>query len=128
MLYTVNIGRTGLQPGCQRDVIHLVSTVDAAVAIGSAWAISDGNAGAYHASFSSQLGALSALDWQAIDADQWQGKTHEKSAEFLVADYFPWSRILHIGCQNPGIANQAQQLIANEAHKPNTTVQPNWYY
>ena len=58
MLYTVSAGKTGRPPGCQRSIVHLVSTVDAAISQSRPWAISDGNAGAFHAAFSSELAAL----------------------------------------------------------------------
>src|SRR4051794_4420830 len=48
MLFSINKGNTGQPPGCQRQIVHLVSTVADAVALGKPWAISSGNAGAYH--------------------------------------------------------------------------------
>ena len=128
MLYAVNQGATGLPPGCQESVIHLVSNVDAAVALGRDWAISDGNAGAFHTSFDASLGALNGLDWQAIHASNWQGKTHEKSAEFLIEDFFPWTCIQQIGCYSSTVAQQVRTLIQKHSHQPSVDVQPAWYY
>jgi len=128
MLYTINQGATGLPPGCQSTIVHLVSNVDAGVGLGQDWAISDGNAGAFHTDFGSNLNALDGLDWPAIRAQNWQGKTHEKSAEFLVADFFPWSCIQQIGCHNSQVAQQAKDLIQNHSHQPSVDVEPSWYY
>lgn len=83
MLYTVNKGNTGRAAGCQRSIVHLVSTVAVGIAQNRAWAISDGNAAAFHTSFAADLAALNGLDWPTIHATQWQGKTHQKSAEFF---------------------------------------------
>lgn len=128
MLYTVNQGATGLPPGCQESVLHLVSNVDAAVALGHDWAISDGNAGAFHTSFYANLGALNGLDWAAIHARGWRGRTHEKSAEFLVADFVPWNSVQQIGCHNDKVAQQVKCMIQNHSHQPSVDVQPTWYY
>ncbi len=128
MLYTTNQGATGRQIGCQRSILHLVSTVAAGLALGKPWAISSGNAGAYHTTFSSDLAALDALDWEAIRATRWEGKTHQKSAEFLVADVFPMAAIHRIGCQNSEIAKQAAEMLKKHSFSPSVGVEPAWYY
>jgi hypothetical protein len=128
MLYTINKGNTGRPPGCQATILHLVSNLDSAIALGRAWAISDGNAGAFHTSFDATLNALNGLDWPAIRASNWQGKTHEKSAEFLLEDFFPWTCIQQIGCYNSTVAQQVQTLIQNHSHQPSVDVKTGWYY
>jgi len=128
MLFTINQGNTGRPPGCQKTIIHLVSNVSLAVALGQDWAISDGNAGAFHTSFEADLRALEDLNWPAIRARNWQGKTHEKSAEFLVADFFPWNCIQQIGCHNSQVAQEVKDLIQNHNHQPSVDVQQAWYY
>lgn len=128
MLYTINQGATGRPAGCQSTIVHLVSTMAAGIATGKVWAVSSGNAGAYHTTFSSKLEALDSLDWSAIHAVQWRGKQHQKAAEFLVADSFPWTAIHEIGCQNSTTADKVRTLIANVAHQPIVTIKPNWYY
>lgn len=128
MLYTINKGSTGRPPGCQATIVYLVSNVDTAIGLGRAWAISDGNAGAFHTSFDSSLSALNGLDWPAIRASNWRGKTHEKSAEFLIEDFFPWTSIQQIGCYSSAVAQQVKTLIQNHSHQPSVDVQPTWYY
>ena len=128
MLFTVNQGNTGRVPGCQRTIVHLVGTLAAGIGQNRPWAISDGNAGAFHASFSSNLAALAELDWPAIHARQWQGRTHEKSAEFLVADFFDWRGFHAIGCYNLEMTQQVQSILATSAHRPIVNVEPKWYY
>jgi len=75
-----------------------------ALQTGKDWAISDGNAGAFHTSFYRDLKELKNLDWKSIRATSWQGMTHQKSAEFLVADFFPWPAFHAIGCHNREVA------------------------
>ena len=91
MLYAINQGRTERPAGSQRTILHLVSRVCVGVGLERAWAISDGNAGAFHSSFYNTLKGLNSLDWQAIRAMDWQQKSHQKQAEFIVADFFPWT-------------------------------------
>ena len=128
MLFTINKGNTGRPVGCQKSILHLVSTLAAGIATGKAWAISSGNAGAYHTTFSAKLDALETLDWPAIRATQWQGMQHQKSAEFLVADFFPWTAIQEIGCQNSTTADKVRSALADAAHQPAVAVQTNWFY
>ena len=90
MLYTINIGKTGRPAGCQSSIVHLVSTVAAAVNIGPDWAFSNGNAGAYHTDFFAALDFLDMLDWEIIESKDWGGnRRHRKASEFLVADFLP---------------------------------------
>ncbi|NDZ17775.1 hypothetical protein C7T35_33505 [Variovorax sp. WS11] len=72
MLYSVNLGNTGLPPGSQGEILHLVSSVALGVGLGRQWAISDANAGAAYPDFYTDVVALdSALDWNAINAKYW---------------------------------------------------------
>lgn len=128
MLYIINIGGTGRLAGCQQSVIHLVSTVAAGIGSGRAWAISSGNAGAFYASFAADLSALGGLDWAAIRATDWKGRISQKSAELLVADFFPWAGIHAIGCHNSDTAARVRGLIKSNLHRPPVTVEPTWYY
>jgi len=128
MLYTINKGNTGRPAGCQKSIVHLVSTMAAGIATGTAWAVSSGNAGTYHTTFSANPKALDSLDWAAIRAVQWQGKQHQKAAEFLVADFFPWSAIQGIGCENATTAGTVRALLMDVTHQPVVVVKTNWYY
>lgn len=128
MLYAINRGNTGRRPGCQESIVHLVSSVGAALALERAWAVSDGNAGASHTAFDSDLAAIDALDWAAIDARHWSLQVHQKQAEFLVADFYPWTSIHVIGCHNEATAGQVRQLLAEHTHQPKVAVKPDWYY
>ncbi len=128
MLYTVNIGKTGRPLGCQKSIVHLVSTMAAGIAMSSQWAVSSGNAGAFHTTYSAKTEALDGLDWPAIRAVQWQGMQHQKMAEFLVADSFPWAGIQEIGCQNSTVAGRVREILAAADHRPVVEVRTAWYY
>lgn len=128
MLLAVNNGRSGRPIGCQRAIVHLVSNMAIGIATGRLWAVSSGNAGASHTTFDNQMMAVAMLDWDSIRATQWQGRTHQKSAEFLLADFFPWVCIQSIGCHDSGVAQQVRSLLSEHAHQPAVQAQPDWYY
>ena len=130
MLFVVNKGRTGRPPGCQRTILHLVTSVDVAMATGNHWAYSDGNAGAGYPSFYDDITELDArLSWDAInERNNWSPVTTAKQAEFLVADTYPWEAIRAIGCYGDAIAQQVANLIVGFEHKPTILVKQNWYY
>jgi ssDNA thymidine ADP-ribosyltransferase, DarT len=128
MLYTVNLGNTGRTPGCQRTIVHLVSTLAVGMGQNKAWAISDGNAGASHTTFSSNLTAHAELDWNAIRATYWPCKTHQKSAEFLIADFFDWRGFHTVGCHNDEVLQQVQVMLTTYEHRPSVHIEPSWYY
>ena len=130
MLFTINRGNTGLAVGCQTTIIHLVFRVATLAGLGHDWAISDGNAGAYHALFYNELGKLSELDWAAIRATSWKGLTHQKQAEFLVKDFVPWSAVEMIGCHDEAAASAVRDVLAhgNASHIPRIEVKRSWYY
>ncbi len=130
MLYTVNRGNTGLPPGCQASIVHLVTTVAVAVNQGRPYAISDVNAGTGYATFSSDLASIddpTHLHWGDITSNQWQGRMHFKQAEFLVADRFDWVGIVHVGCHNAAIAARVANLLPQNGG-PIVSAEPGWYY
>jgi hypothetical protein len=128
MLFTINKGSTGRPPGCQESIIYLCSTMAEAMALGSSWAFSDGNAGANYALFFNDPNQLNRLDWSAIRANDWKDKIHHKSAEFLVPDFFPWTAIKGIGCRTEKVVDQVRSLIESQTHKPTVAPKPGWYY
>jgi hypothetical protein len=128
MLFTINMGNTGRPTGCQSTIVHLVSKVSFAANLGVAWAVSTGNAGAVHTTFESTLEAIDQLDWDAIDARYWRDKRHQKQAEFLVADFFPWEGFHEIGSHNAEVAGRVWELIQPQNHQPEVSVHTDWYY
>ncbi|MCG9027364.1 type II toxin-antitoxin system toxin DNA ADP-ribosyl transferase DarT [Laribacter hongkongensis] len=129
MLYTINMGNTGRQPGCQKDIVHLVTTAIAGMSTGRDWAISDGNAGAFYTSFYNSPDSLINLNWEVINSNDWGGnRRNQKSSEFLVAEYFPWSEIKGIGCYNQEALERVKSAIANSPHNVPVRVLSDWYY
>lgn len=129
MLYVVNKGSTGRESGCQKTILHLVSSMAAGIAMGRPWAISDGNAGAAYPSFYGDFQTgMGAIDWKAVQATDWRTVTNQKSVEFLVHKFFPWSGIESIGCYDSRVAKLVQSVLTLSEHRPHVRVQSGWYY
>lgn len=131
MLYTINKGNTGREIGCQKSILHLVSNIENGIALKKLWAVSDGNAGSAYPTFKNDLIDLNNfLDWSIIESNDWAGneRRNKKAAEFLVADFFPWSSITYIGCYDQAMVDKVLQLICAVDHKPKVSVNLNWYY
>lgn len=128
MLYRVNRGIGNNPPGCQKTIVHLVTSVHHAVNSGNVWAFSDGGAGAFYTQFYDDLAQLDSLNWEAIGAKYWQEVTTQKSAEFLVADQFQWGLIRAIGCYEDAVAEAVNKLTETAANPPAVEVRRGWYY
>jgi len=128
MLLTINSGNTGRPKGCQKTILHLVSTVGHGLNLNQEWVISDRNAGIPYVGFYRTLDGLNKLNWQAIQAGYWADVIDEKMSEFLVADNFPWENIIGIACFNDDIANQVRAILATSEHQPVVKAIPSWYY
>jgi len=128
MLFTVNRGLTGKPKGHQSEIIHLVSNVSTAIKVGNPWAISDGNAGSNSAIFNQNVEFLGDLNWEAINAKYWSEVTFEKQAEFLVANFYPFSSIMGIGCYNDEMTQRVQSMLNTTGRSLPVVTKPDWYY
>jgi hypothetical protein len=118
--------------GGQREIVHLVSTVEAAIAAGDGpWAYSDGNAGTYYTNFYNDLEHMNdVLDWRAINAMDWRDPAikEKKQAEFLVHDHFPWECFEEVGVIDEDIGKRVAELLAGSAHQLAIRAHRDWYY
>lgn len=134
MLYVIYRRNTKLRyHGGQRDIIHLVSTVEAAIEVaqGRPWAFSDGNAGADYTDFYADLGQMAEIvDWDAVQARDWRDPAiqEKKQAEFLVHDSFPWTAFHEIGVVDQAVADQVHAALRSAVHKPSIRAHGEWYY
>jgi hypothetical protein len=95
---------------------------------GRRWAFTLSNAGAYYFEDRCDLARLSEIDWDAVQATQWQGCKEGKQAEFLVEGSFPWPLITRIGVRSLDIREQVVAAMQSASHKPPVQVKPDWYY
>jgi hypothetical protein len=84
--------------------------------------------------FFDDLARLPDLDWSSIHASQWGGPTvhsdrkRRKQAEFLVHAFFPWDLVRGMVVLDPGIRDQAQEILAQAGCAVPVAIRPSWYY
>jgi hypothetical protein len=134
MLYAVFKGAVAGYSGGQDQVVHLISSVDVAVALGAAWFFTDGHA---EIVFSQQFGTLSDLsrvDWDIMNERFWNDtiddgdRKRRRKAEFLVHRFVPWTAVQAIGVRSDAAARSVQASIAHAVHRPPVVVRSDWYY
>lgn len=118
--------------GGQGPIVHLEAdlgrTVEWAGSAGRRWAFTLSNAGAYYFEDRAELSQLDEVDWEAVEARDWQQRKEGKQAEFLVETHFPWELVERIGVHNVPIARQVQACLAASDHRPPVEVLGDWYY
>lgn len=134
MLYLIHMGnRPGLEYfDGQGNIVHIEADLHEAVAWaekhGQRWAFTLSNAGAYYFKDRCDLSQIEELDWNAVQARQWQGQSEGKQAEFLMERSFPWSLVRRVGVLDSGVGNMTLSALHTAEHRPEVTVEPRWYY
>jgi hypothetical protein len=128
MLYVVSRGHHDYAGG-EDEIVHLVSSVNTAIALGRPWAFTDLHADLGYASYFNSLTKLNEVDWNVMPLIQWGGNDEVKAkrqAEFLVHESFAWSAVESIGVKSAAVAAKLQGLLSHGA--PPVVVRPGWYY
>ncbi|WP_041438031.1 type II toxin-antitoxin system toxin DNA ADP-ribosyl transferase DarT [Thermus scotoductus] len=120
----------------QDDIVHLEADLYDVVQWADQnrvpWALSLGNAGAYHTEFRCSLESLDELDWKAITAHDFRDPDvkERKQAEFLIKDAFPFALVERIGVRTRQTFNRVQSLLSNikNAKCPKVSIQWDWYF
>lgn len=119
--------------GGQRDILHLVSTVETALELAGnrPWAYSDGNASAFYTTFYNDLQRIDEIvNWQAVSATDWRDPAikEKKQAEFLVYDFLSWEAIHEIGVIDAEVARRVRGVLEGARHQPEIRIHRDWYY
>jgi hypothetical protein len=73
--------------------------------------------------------ALQNVNWEIVRSNSWGGdRLNIKMTEFLVADFFPVTAFVEVGCQNTAVAAQVARVLAPLIPPLNVHVSPHWYY
>lgn len=110
MLFAVHKGHRDYAGG-QENVVHLVSTVSRAVALGRAWAFTDRHAELAHALHFEDLAKLSEVPWTVMGEQYWSNVKEERQAEFLVREFFPWTAVTEIAVMTPAAEQRANAAL-----------------
>ena len=118
--------------GGQGPITHLEADLHEAVKWAAQnqhrWAFTLSNAGSRYFQDRCDLAQLGEIDWEAVQARNWQGRTHGKQAEFLMERSFPWTLVRRVGVCTVETSNRAMDAMQSADHQPTVTVQPGWYY
>lgn len=134
MLFTIHRGNVVGYSGGQREVVHLVSSVEMAVQLGQHWTFTDGHAEMAFSTFYDSLDHLDEVNWQVMEGSYWNDTTEfpdrkrQRQAEFLVHRSFPWQAFHEIGVCDEKLARQVEQLLNKGKHEPDVNVRSAWYY
>jgi hypothetical protein len=118
----------------QEQVVHLVSTAEVAVGLGTPWCFTDGHAEIDYSKQYSDLGNLSKVDWSIMRETYWNDtvadgdRKRRRQAEFLVHKMFPWTSVAEIGVKTEAVAAAVREVVKGANHVPLVSVQGNWYY
>jgi hypothetical protein len=124
--------------GGQGPIIHLEADLRAAVTWADSeprrWAFTLSNAGAYYFEDRADLAQLGEINWDAVAARQWSGRSispavkEGKQAEFLLEHSFPWHLVERIGVHSDAIYAQTLRALPPDGHRPAVEVRRDWYY
>ena len=124
--------------GGQGPIIHLEAdfrrTAAWAKREGLRWVFTNANAATAYFDDFADPSKLSAVNWHAVQADQWSGGTvhasikEGKQAEFLVEQEFPWELVERIAVVSRQTYNAARLALRASHHRPPVVIRPDWYY
>lgn len=118
--------------GGQGDIIHLEADLHATVTWANAqarrWAFSLSNAGSYYFEDRSDLARLGEINWDAVQANNWQQCKEAKQAEFLLENSFPWHLVERIGVSSRAVYGSVVNALPANGHRPAVDLRPDWYY
>ena len=134
MLYVIHrADNEGLQyRDGQGPIVHLEADLHEAVEWAERherrWAFTLSNAGSGYFEDRCDLTQLGQIDWQAVQARQWQGRSHGKQAEFLIERSFPWPLVRRVGVRSVQVQDQARDAMRRAEHRPAVELRREWYY
>ena len=118
--------------GGQGPILHLEADLQEVVAWAERqerrWAFTLSNAGSLYFEDRRDLEQLGEIDWDAVQARVWQGRSHGKQAEFLVERSFSWALVQRVGVRSLHIQERARDAIRASEHRPAVEIKPEWYY
>lgn len=116
----------------QGPIVHLEADLREVAAWadrkGRRWAFTLSNAGSRYFADRRDLSQLDEIDWGAVRARRWQGRTEGKQAEFLIERSLPWTLVRRVGVHSRPIYERVQKAIQAAGHKPAIEIVPGWYY
>ena len=118
--------------GGQNPIVHLEAdlrrTVTWAEEQELRWAFTLSNAGSYYFEDRCDLRQLDQIDWDAVNAVNWQHCKEGKQAEFLIERRFDWTLVSRIGVRSDEVSHEVGVVLEGDEGRPSVEVRPEWYY
>lgn len=118
--------------GGDAPILHFEADLHAVVAWAKAqparWAFTLSNAGSYYFEDRCDLAQLGEINWEAVQARNWQAHKEGKQAEFLLERHLPWHLIERIGVRSPAVYTQVVNALPAGGHRPKVEIHADWYY
>lgn len=92
------------------------------------WAFTLSNAGSSYFEDRCDLAQLNEIEWNAIQAENWQQCKEGKQAEFLAEHCFPWQLIERIGVYSQSVSQRVLNAIPVNVYRPKIEIKSDWYY
>lgn len=134
MLYTINQGNVSNCREGQKNIIHLVSSVQTIKEAGLQFVFTDGHAIMFYTDFYNDENDLSNIDWGIMKEKYWNDtkedgdRKRRRQSEFLVHNFLDLSLITGIGVINDRVADRTKKLFEGSPYKIPIRVIPEWYY
>ena len=134
MLYVIFKGnhRALAYEGGQGPILHLEADLQEAIAWASQnakrWVFTPSNAGSSYVDEYCDLAELNEINWEAVEARNWQNCKEGKQAESLMEGAFPWTLIRRVGVLTPEVERRVHTAVGSVDHRPTVEVKRDWYY
>jgi hypothetical protein len=131
--------KTGQVPGYgegQEPLIYLMCSVQAVVAAGLPFVLTDGHSLARWTQFFEEVARLDQVDWDVVGRRYWADtiddpdRQRRTQAEFLVHRFLPWGLPTEIGVRSDAMKAEVEAILAGRADVERKMVvrRPGWYY
>jgi len=135
MLYVIKCGNHPDIAYCggQENVIHLEfdmkKVLNWASANNKRCVFTTSSAGSYYFEDYKDFSCLDKINWNAINARQWQDVKEDKQAEFLIESELSWGLLERIGVHNLSIYQKVSTMLNKlNVNKPVIEIKQDWYY
>lgn len=136
MLYAIHTGFVPHYTGGQREIVYIVSSVQAVQQRGLPFVFTDGHPVARITRFFSSLDDLGQVDWQVMRSRAWYDtdadpdRKRRRQAEFLVHRFFPWEAVQMVCVLDVAMRQIVLTYLQDFAKQsaPPVYLRSSWYY
>ncbi len=133
MMYKITTGHGGVVRRSRSELVVVVSSIHRLAECDVRYLIADRHAYLNHASFSSDPAAVKGLDWERLQARNFQrdhndpGRFERYEAECLAHRHVPVEALLALACSAPAEQNSVQRAVAECGLELRVAVKANWF-